>query len=100
MGRRRLLKRGWFGNTVSYVYLTVLAIIAAFPLVWILLSSVKGKGKMTGDPTAFFPKTIILDNYRTVIGQLGFGGNIANSVIVAFSTTLIAIVISALGRMA
>lgn len=97
MGRKRLLKRGWFGNTVSYVYLTVLAIIAAFPLVWILLSSVKGKGEMTGDPTAFLPKILTLDNYRTVIGQLGFGGNIANSVIVAFSTTLIAIIISALG---
>lgn len=68
-----------------------------FPLVRILLSSVKGKGEMTGDPTAFFPKTLTLDNYRTVIGQLGFGGNIANSVAVAFSTTLVAIIVSALG---
>ena len=95
MGRR--LKRGWFGDTVSYVYLTVLAIVAAFPLVWILLSSVKGKGEMTGDPTAILPKTLTLDNYRTVIEQLNFGNNIINSVIVAFSTTLIAILISALG---
>lgn len=97
MGRKRLLKRGWFGSTVSYAYLTILAVIAAFPLVWILLSSVKGKGEMTGDPTAFLPKTLTLDNYRTVVGQLGFGGNIANSVVVAFATTLIAIIISALG---
>lgn len=97
MAHKRLLKRGWFGNAVSYIYLTLLAIIAAFPLVWILLSSVKGKGEMTGDPTAFFPKVLTLDNYRTVIGQLGFGSNVGNSVVVAFSTTLIAIVISALG---
>ena len=48
MGRKRLLKRGWFGDTVSYLYLTVLAIVAAFPLMWILLSSVKGKGEMIG----------------------------------------------------
>lgn len=97
MGHRRILKRGWFGGAVSYVYLTLLAIIAAFPLVWILLSSVKGRGEMTGDPTMFFPKALSLDNYRTVIGQLSFGGNIVNSVIVAFATTLIAIVISSLG---
>lgn len=97
MGRKRLLKRGWFGNTVSYVYLTILAFIAAFPLVWILLSSVKGKGEMLGDPTAFFPKSLTLDNFRTVIEQLHFGTNIANSVIVAVSTTLIAITVSALG---
>jgi len=95
MGRR--LKRGWFGDTISYVYLTILAIVAAFPLVWILLSSVKGRGEMTGDPTAILPKTLTLDNYRTVIEQLNFDNNIINSVIVAFSTTLIAILISALG---
>ncbi len=97
MGRKRLLKRGWFGDTVSYVYLTILAIIAAFPLVWILLSSVKGKGEMTSNPTAILPKTLTLDNFRTVIEQLNFGNNIANSVMVAVSTTVIAIAVSALG---
>lgn len=29
--KRRTLKRGWLGDTVSYVYLTVLAVCAAFP---------------------------------------------------------------------
>lgn len=97
MNRKLKLKRGWFGDTVSYVYLTILAIIAMFPMVWILLTSVKGKGEMMGDPTAFFPKSFTLDNYRTVIQQLGFGGNVVNSVIVAVSTTVIAILVSALG---
>ena len=89
MGRKRLLKRGWFGDTVSYLYLTVLAIVAAFPLMWILLSSVKGKGEMIGDPTAFFPKTLTLDNFRTVIGQLHFGSNMGISTgIFSRSTTV------------
>lgn len=91
------MHRGWFGDTVSYVYLTILAVIATFPLLWILLSSVKGKGEMMSDPTAILPKTVTLDNFRTVIGQLHFGTNIANSVLVAGSTTLIAVFISALG---
>ncbi len=91
------LKRGWFASGVSYVYLTVLAIIAAFPLVWILLSSVKGKGEITGDPTAFLPKSFTLENYVTVLNQLNFDGNIVNSIIIAGSTTIIAIIISALG---
>lgn len=97
MRKKRLLRRGWFGHTVSYVYLTILAVIATFPLLWILLSSVKGKGEMMSDPTAILPKTVTLDNFRTVIGQLHFGTNIANSVLVAGSTTLIAVFISALG---
>ncbi len=97
MKRRRLLRRGWFGSTVSYIYLAVLAVIAAFPLVWILLSSVKSKGEITSDPTAFFPKEFTLDHFKTVFGQLGFGQNIVNSILVAGATTLVAITIAALG---
>ena len=97
MKNKRLLKRGWFGDTVSYIYLTILALIAIFPMAWVLLTSVKGKGEMTGDPTCILPKALTLDNYRTVIEQLNFGNNIANSIMVALSTTVIAILVSALG---
>lgn len=97
MKTRRIFKRGWLGNTVCYAYLTILSICAAFPMVWILLSSVKGKGEITGDPTAFLPKTISFENYRIVLEQLKFTDNISNSIIIAGCTTLIAILISALG---
>lgn len=95
--RKRMLRRGFLGDTVSYVYLTVLAILAAFPLLWILLSAVKGKGEITGNPTSILPKQITLENFRIVFEQLNFGTNIKNSVIVAGATTLIALFISALG---
>lgn len=95
--RKRTLRRGFLGDTVSYVYLTVLAILAAFPLLWILLSAVKGKGEITGNPTSILPKQITLENFRIVFEQLNFGANIKNSVIVAGATTLIALFISALG---
>lgn len=97
MRRKRILRRGWLGSTVSYTYLTILSVVATFPLLWVILSSVKGKGEMMSDPTAIFPKSFTLDNFRTVIGQLNFGTNIGNSIIVAGCTTAIAIFISALG---
>ena len=97
MGGKKLLRRGWFGTTVSYVYLFILAVIAAFPLVWILLSSIKSKNELAGDPTSFFPKHISFENFRIVFEQLNFGRNVGNSILVAGSTTLVAIAISALG---
>ena len=97
MGKKKFLRRGWFGTTISYIYLTLLAIIAAFPLVWILLSFVKSKAELAGDPTVFFPKHITFENFRIVFEQLNFGRNVGNSVLVALSTTLVAIAISALG---
>lgn len=95
--RKNLLRRGWFGDTASYVYLTVLSAIAAFPLFWILLSSIKSKGELTRNPTVIFPQEISFENFQIVFEQLKFGTNIKNSIIIAGSTTLIAITISALG---
>lgn len=97
MNKRRTLRRGWFGDTVSYVYLTVLAVIAIFPLLWIILSSLKGKGEIAGNPTAFFPQVISFENYQIVFEQMGFGTNVLNSILIAGGTTLLAITISCLG---
>lgn len=97
MNKRRTLRRGWFGDTVSYVYLTILAVIAIFPLLWIILSSLKGKGEIAGNPTAFFPQVISFENYQVVFEQMGFGTNVLNSILIAGGTTLLAITISCLG---
>lgn len=97
MKHRRLLKNGWFGGAISYIYLTVLSLTAIFPLIWILLCSVKGRGEILGNPTALLPATFTLENYKNVLVNLGFMNNIGNSVLIAVSSTVISLVISALG---
>ncbi len=97
MKRNKLLRRGWFSASVSYTYLTVLAIIAVFPLAWIIMSSMKGKGEIASNPTAFFPQETSFENYRIVFEEMGFGTNVINSIMIAGGTTLIAITISCLG---
>lgn len=92
MGR----KKGKLGGAISHGYLIILTVIAIFPLLWIIISSIKGKGELTGDPTAFWPKTITLDYYKHVISDLGFFTNIQNSVVIALATTLIAVTASSL----
>ena len=49
------------GSVISHIYLILLTFVSIFPLVWILISSVKGKGELTGSPTAFWPRTWTLD---------------------------------------
>lgn len=97
MKKGRRLKRGWFGGAISYIYLTILAVIAVFPLVWILSSSLKGKGEIAANPLALLPQSITFENYKTVFLQMGFGANVLNSILVAGATTIIAITISCLG---
>lgn len=89
-------RQGRIGNAVCHVYLLILTCIAVFPLLWILISSVKGKGELTGDPTAFLPKTVTLDYFKHVIEDLNFIVNIKNSVIISLITTVIAITIASM----
>lgn len=95
--RKVRCRRGMIGDGISYLYLIILSLIAVFPLVWILLSSVKGRGEMATYPTAFLPKQVTLSNFVTVLGQMRFSTNIGNSLLIAFSTTLAGIVISSMG---
>lgn len=97
MKRNKLLRHGWLSATVSYTYLTILAIIAVFPLAWIIMSSLKGKGEIASNPTMFFPQEISFENYRIVFEEMGFGSNVLNSIMIAGGTTIIAITISCLG---
>lgn len=84
------------GSLCCHIYLVTLSVIAFFPLVWVLLSSVKASGELTSNPTAFLPKEFTLVNYKNVIDNLGFTVNIGNSLIIALITTLIAITVSSM----
>ena len=70
MHKRKHFRRGILGDTISYTYLTILALLAAFPLFWILVSSVKSKGELTANPTAIFPQVFSLEYYKIVFEQL------------------------------
>ena len=90
------MRKKYFSSLISHIYLLLLCFFAVFPLLWIIISSIKGKGELTGNPTAFLPKVVTLEYYRHVIFDLGFIVNIRNSVIISLATTGIAITISAL----
>ena len=80
----------------SYVYLSILAVLCVFPLLWLLVSAFKNSGEMLANPTSFWPREWTLENFKTVLFTLKFTVNIKNSVIVALSTTVIATFISCL----
>lgn len=83
-------------SVIRHAFLIILVVIAVFPLLWILLSSIKARGELTGSPTSILPKSFTLEYYEHVINALGFGTNILNSVIISLATTFIAITLSAL----
>lgn len=89
-------KREKLGSAVCHVYLIILSIIAFFPLLWIILSSLKTSSDLSANPTKFLPTVFTLENFRHVIFDLGFSRNMSNSFVVAIITTIIAIIISSM----
>ncbi|MFP3813379.1 carbohydrate ABC transporter permease, partial [Bacillus sp. SIMBA_005] len=63
-------KKTIVSSFLSHALLIIATILAVFPLVWIFLSSVKGKGELTQFPTRFFPKDFTLEYFIHVIRDL------------------------------
>lgn len=84
------------GEIGCYLYVTILAVFASFPLLWLLLCSIKESGDLLANPTSILPKKVTFANYYNVLVNLNLGINIKNSLLVSISTTLVATLASAL----
>lgn len=88
------------GEIGCYLYVTILAVFASFPLLWLLLCSIKESGDLLANPTSILPKKVTFANYYNVLVNLNLGINIKNSLLVSISTTLVATLASALAAYA
>lgn len=89
-------KSNFYLDIGAHLVLIIATIVAIFPLVWIIISSIKGKGELTQFPTRFWPQTFKLDYFTHVINDLHFVDNIRNSLVISLSTTVIATIISSM----
>jgi ABC-type glycerol-3-phosphate transport system permease component len=76
--------------------LTVIT-MAGFPLLWMVISSLKGASEYYQVPPTFLPQTWTLQNYRELFAQTSFGTYFLNSLIVASGATFLSLALGALG---
>jgi ABC-type glycerol-3-phosphate transport system permease component len=79
--------------------LLLLAVItmAGFPLLWMVISSLKGASEYYQVPPSFLPHQWTLQNYRDLFAQTAFGTYFLNSLIVAAGATALSLVFGAVG---
>jgi multiple sugar transport system permease protein len=70
-----------------------------FPYAWTLETAIKPPADVYAIPSVWIPSEIYLGNFRVVLDR-AFGINLLNSAIVASSTTLLVLVLGALGAYA
>ena len=95
---RRLPERPRYRLTPTSALLTLaiisVAVIAAFPLVWMVLSSLKTPQESMQVPPIWLPGTPNLDAYTQVSDVIGLGRSFFNSAVIALTTTTAIIVTS------
>jgi len=82
-------------DTALLALMVLTAVMAAFPLVWMVLSSLKTPGESMQVPPVWIPASPNLEAYREVSGVIDAGRSFLNSAIIA-TTTTIGIVVTSL----
>lgn len=88
MRGRRLATRLLTGAVIG-----VIGVVYAFPLYWLLATSLKGRGELFLPEVTVVPQQPTLEAFMSVLVARNFGGLLANSVIVCGLATLLAITI-------
>ncbi len=86
---RRPRERGDSVRTPAWLYavLTVGLVVVVVPFVWMLLSSFKPESEVRSTPPTWWPETVTIDNYDTLLSRLDFPTYAFNSAVVALAVT-------------
>jgi len=84
-------------NILSHIILISLSILALFPFLWLISTSLKGGGEnIFAYPPKFIPTDFTFENYTGVWGKVDFIRYFVNSAIVAGFTVILNLIFSSL----
>ncbi|RVX43848.1 carbohydrate ABC transporter membrane protein 2 (CUT1 family) [Nonomuraea polychroma] len=69
--------------SLLYGALVLCALLTMLPFVWVISGSLRSLDEIRSDPGAWLPHHITLDNFTRLFATEGFGGFMANSIVVA-----------------
>lgn len=84
-----------FSTTMLTIALYVIAAMYLFPVIWLLLSSLKPGSELFSYPLNIFPENPTLDNYGFAWSVMDFMKYFMNTLIVAITTTVLTVIASA-----
>jgi multiple sugar transport system permease protein len=72
-------------------------LVIVFPLIWMLLTSVKPQSELFRIPPTFLPGDVTFDHYWRLLSATPFLTYFRNSMVLAISTTVLVVVVGTLG---
>jgi ABC-type glycerol-3-phosphate transport system permease component len=93
------MKQGWLANLTTYTVAIALCALIGFPLLWMIISSLKPAAQLFVSPPQLLPTATTLQWYRN-IAQSDAPTYFLNSLIIGAATTLICLVLGTLSAYA
>ena len=89
-----------FGQTGTYAFLLIMALIVLFPFYWMIISSLKSLPEYQQSIPTFWPNKIMWGNYAEAWGAADLGRLFMNTLYVGVVSTLLSLVITVLSAFA
>ncbi len=83
-------------QTLTYVFLFIMAVIVLFPFYWMLISSLKSLTEYRLSTPTFWPKVILWSNYIDAFTTASLGRLFVNTMIVGVVSTILSLIITIL----
>ena len=99
--RKAAGRKTGFLKALTYLALSIWAVVVLFPFYWMVLTSVKSYSAYNSEYVpSFFTLSPTLDNYRQAFTAVPLGGYLLNTLIFAVITTAVMVVVSTLAAYA
>lgn len=82
------------GLVARYVVLVLVVLLSIFPLVWLLLTSLRTSDELFAVPVHLLPSTVTLDQYVTVFTEYEMADYVWNSIVVSLATVALVMVLA------
>ena len=99
--RRAARRKAGFLKALTYLGLSIWAVVVLFPFYWMVLTSLKSYGAYNSEHTPqFFTLAPTLENYQQAFTAVPLGGYLLNTLIFSLITTAAMVVVSTLAAYA
>ena len=89
-----------FGTAAYYVFGILLAVLSLIPFLWMVSTSLKGKGALMSIPIEWIPAEPTLAAYQKVFSRFPFLGTIGNSLFISVTYTAITLLSASMAAFA
>lgn len=81
-------------KALKYTLLSICSLLFLFPIIWVILSSLKPQSELFTYPPTIIPKAPTLQNYASAFQNADFTVYFANSIFVSVVSTVISVIIN------